>query len=99
MKQKVSPILSQEQIDEQLKAVENKTPIQKVYELNKDKQLEIEAELQKKLTKAAPFLRGKICQLIGLRMSPELRFYRDNTEELRDEEGERARKFMETAKE
>jgi ribosome-binding factor A len=55
------------------------TPVGKLEQLNYEKQLQIEAEIQKKLTKAVPFLRGQICEKLGLRYSPELRFYRDNT--------------------
>jgi len=38
----------------------------------------VEAELQKRLTKAVPFFRGKLTQNLGLRYAPEIRFYRDN---------------------
>lgn len=94
MKQKVGPTVTEEEIAEQLEAIQSKTPVQKLYEINQEKRLEIEAELQKKLTKATPFLRGRICQILGLRMSPELRFYRDNTEELQNEEVQRAQQYM-----
>ena len=39
-------------------------------------------------------MRGKICQQLGLRKAPELRFYRDNTGELMDAERERAREYF-----
>jgi len=61
--------------------------------------LEIEAELQKKLTKAVPYLRGQLCKRLGLRMAPELRFYRDNTEELLEVQEERAAKYMDSVRE
>ena len=32
-----------------------------------------------------PFLRAKICQEVGLRYAPEIRFYHDKTEEARKE--------------
>ena len=49
----------------------------------------VEAELQKRLTKAVPFFRGKLTQSLGLRYAPEIRFYRDNAldiyEQFRDQ--------------
>ena len=43
------------------------------------------ARIQKNLTRAVPFLRSKICQELGLRYAPEIRFYHDKTEEVRKE--------------
>jgi len=40
----------------------------------------IEAEIQRKLTKAARFFAGKLTQKMGLRFAPELRFYLDDTQ-------------------
>ena len=48
---------------------------------NKDKI----ATIQKNLTKANGFFRSKICQELGLRYAPEIRFYHDNTEEIKRE--------------
>ncbi len=42
----------------------------------------IEAELQRRLTKASAFFRGKLTQNLGLRYAPEIRFYKDNTIEI-----------------
>ena len=49
--------------------------------LDKDfqnKQME-EAEIQKRLTKAVPFFRGKLCKALGLRYAPEIRFFVDTS--------------------
>jgi ribosome-binding factor A len=37
------------------------------------------AELQKRLSRAAPWLAGQLTRRIGLRYAPELRFYLDTT--------------------
>ena len=42
----------------------------------------IEAEIQKKLTKAAGYFAGQLVRELGLRYAPEIRFFRDNTLEL-----------------
>ena len=42
----------------------------------------IEGDIQKRLTKAVPYFRGKLCQILGLRYAPEVRFYKDNTIEI-----------------
>jgi ribosome-binding factor A len=39
----------------------------------------IDGEIQKRLTKAVPFFRGKLTQNLGLRYAPEIRFYKDNS--------------------
>lgn len=52
--------------------------------IDQNKERFIEAELQKRLTKAVPFFRGKLCQNLGLRYAPEIRFYRDNSLEIFD---------------
>ena len=39
----------------------------------------IEAEIQKKLTKASGYLSGRLVKALGLRFAPELRFLQDNT--------------------
>ena len=86
-------------IQEQVREIQSKSHIEKLYEVNENKRLEIEAELQKKLTKAVPFFRGRICQMIGLRMAPELRFYRDNTDIQHKEEVQRAKQYYEALNE
>lgn len=57
-------------------------PVEKLKEVNYQKQLELEAEIQKRLTKSVPYLRGQLVNRLGLRYAPEIRFYRDNTTEL-----------------
>ena len=42
----------------------------------------IEAEIQKKLTRAAGYFSGQLVKKLGLRYAPEIRFYNDNTLEL-----------------
>lgn len=42
----------------------------------------IEAEIQKKLTKASGYLSGQLVKALGLRYAPELRFFKDNTLEV-----------------
>ena len=39
----------------------------------------VEAEVQKKLTKASKYLAGKLTQALGLRYAPDLRFYIDDS--------------------
>ena len=70
------------------------TPIDKLQELNEKKQQQLEAEIQKKLTKAVPHFRGKMCSILGLRYAPEIRFYRDNSLELIREHKQQARKYI-----
>ncbi|CAI2381359.1 unnamed protein product [Moneuplotes crassus] len=41
------------------------------------------AKIQEKLTKASGYFRAKICQELGLRYAPELRFYHDNSDEMK----------------
>eukprot|EP00347_Sterkiella_histriomuscorum_P003403 403364431 len=48
-------------------------------QLDKERLRIVEAEIQKKLTKASKYLRGEICQRLGLRYAPELRFFKDNS--------------------
>lgn len=68
--------------------------------LDSEKDQFIEAEIQKRLTKAVPFLRGKLTQNLGLRYAPEIRFYRDNSLEIFDQFREQARQYLrETNKE
>ena len=59
------------------------------------KHLELEAEVQRRLTKAVPFMRGRLCQELGLRYAPEIRFYRDNTVNQVEESHAQARKHLE----
>jgi hypothetical protein len=54
----------------------------------------IEAELQKRLTKAVPFLRGRLTQDLGLRYAPEIRFYKDNTVEIFDQFRDQAKQYL-----
>jgi len=82
---------AKEQVEQAKKDEEDvdETQVKRLYEsmldleilkiLTKDKQRMVEAEIQKRLTKAAPFYAGKVCQNLGLRYAPEIRFYRDNT--------------------
>ena len=62
--------------------------------LDSEKDQVIEAEIQKRLTKAVPFLRGKLTQNLGLRYAPEIRFYRDNSLEIFDQFREQARQYL-----
>jgi len=39
----------------------------------------VEAEVQKKLTKAAKFFSGQLVRKLGLRYAPDLRFFIDNS--------------------
>ena len=39
----------------------------------------IEAEIQKKLTKAANYFAGRLTKRLGLRYAPSLRFHLDDT--------------------
>jgi ribosome-binding factor A len=71
------------------------TPVQKLLELNEKKQQEVEAEIQKKLTKAVPFFRGKMCQSLGLRYAPEIRFYKDNSLSIIRQHKKEAAKYIE----
>lgn len=41
-----------------------------------------------------PWLRGQMCSVLGLRYAPEIRFYRDNTAELYNEQVIQANEFM-----
>lgn len=50
--------------------------------LDQDRDRMVEAELQKRLTRAVPFFRSKLTQNLGLRYAPEIRFFRDNTLDL-----------------
>lgn len=58
------------------------TPKEILINRDLDKLRLVEAELQKKLTKAVPFLKGKLTQALGLRYAPELKFLKDNSLEL-----------------
>jgi len=42
----------------------------------------VEAEIQKKLTKAAGYFAGQLVRELGLRYAPEIRFFKDNTLDL-----------------
>ncbi len=67
--------------------------------LDSERNLVIEAEIQKRLTKAVPFLRGKLTQNLGLRYAPEIRFYRDNSLDIFDQFREQAQQYLkETSK-
>lgn len=63
--------------------------------VNVQKHLELEAEVQKRLTKAVPYMRSRLCQELGLRFAPEIRFYRDNTVNQVEEQHAQARKHLE----
>ena len=39
----------------------------------------VEAEVQKKLTKASKYMAGRLTQALGLRYAPDLRFYLDDS--------------------
>ena len=41
--------------------------------------IRVEAEVQKKLTKASKYFAGKLTQALGLRYAPDLRFYIDDS--------------------
>ena len=55
---------------------------------------EVEAEIQKRLTKAVPYFRGQMCQKVGLRYAPEIRFYKDNTYEQQTDQREQAKDYL-----
>ena len=55
------------------------TPKQVLEEAEEKRNQLVQAEIQKKLTKAVPYFRGQIARRLGLRYAPEIRFYRDNT--------------------
>lgn len=63
--------------------------------LDQDKDRMVEAELQKRLTKAVPFFRGKLTQNLGLRYAPEIRFYRDNTLDIYEQFRNQANQYLE----
>lgn len=54
----------------------------------------VEAELQKRLTKAAAFFRGKLTQNLGLRYAPDIRFYRDNALDIYEQFREQAQQYL-----
>lgn len=57
----------------------------------------IEAELQKRLTKAVPHFRSKMCQLLGLRYAPEIRFFKDNSMQIFNQLKDQANQYLEEA--
>ena len=62
--------------------------------LDEDKDRLVEAELQKRLTKAVPFFRGKLTQNLGLRYAPEIRFFRDNSLDIFEQFREQAQNYL-----
>lgn len=46
---------------------------------------DVRAKIQANLTKFVPYLRSKVCQEIGLRKAPEIRFYHDNQIDIMEE--------------
>ena len=52
---------------------------------NEDLRQDKIATIQKNLTKGVGFFRSKICQELGLRYAPEIRFYHDNSKDVRKE--------------
>jgi hypothetical protein len=66
-------------------------PINNPHLLQTDLKMEKVARIQKNLDKASSYFAGKICQGLGLRYSPEIRFYfdqaNDEKEALISEEG------------
>ena len=45
-----------------------------------------------------PFLRGKLCQTLGLRYAPEIRFFRDNSLDIFDQFKEQSKTFLNETK-
>ena len=66
--------------------------------LDSDKDLMVEAELQKRLTRAVPFFKGKLTQNLGLRYAPEIRFFRDNSLEMYEQFREQANNYLDEVK-
>jgi ribosome-binding factor A len=64
---------------EQLKPL---TPLDVLVQRDQHRKEMIEAEIQKKLTKASGYLSGQLAKALGLRYAPELRFFKDNTLEV-----------------
>lgn len=79
-------------------ALDQRSPTQYLKMLDVGKDRIIEAELQKRLTKAVPFLRGKLTQDLGLRYAPEIRFFRDNTLDIYDQFRDTAKTYLEETK-
>ena len=88
----LDPAMVRQQIDQ-------RPLVQYLQIMDQDKERVIEAEIQKRLTKAVPFFRGKLTQNIGLRYAPEIRFYRDNSIDIFTQFREQAREYLkETSK-
>jgi len=66
------------------KGLENAKDEEEVIRLMKQRKLDMCAKVQKNLTTMVPYLRGKICQELGLRKAPEIRFYLANDPETVD---------------
>ena len=51
------------------------------------------------MTKASKYLAGRMCQELGLRYAPEIRFYKDNTLEQYEEQDEQAQRYLQEIEE
>ena len=63
-------------------------------ELDYQSYQKIEAEIQKKLTKASKYISGQMCARLGLRYAPEIRFYKDNSTEQINEQRSEAKQYL-----
>ena len=74
------------------------TPIEVL--VNRERELieKQEAEIQKKLTKAAGFFSGRLVRELGLRYAPDLRFHKDNTLTHLEAHDEQRDKYLAEAK-
>ena len=59
----------------------NATDTQILIDREKEARKMIEAEVQRKLTKASKFFSGRLTKALGLRFAPDLRFHLDDTHE------------------
>ncbi|CDW81632.1 rbfa domain containing protein [Stylonychia lemnae] len=81
----------QQQVEQAMKQISDLDWLQ---QLDQEKLRITEAELQKRLTKASPFIRGRLCQILGLRYSPELRFFKDNSLEQYEQIKQQAYQYL-----
>lgn len=69
-------------------------PVQILNMMDAEKERMILAEIQKKLTKAAPFFSARLTEKIGLRYAPEIRFYKDNSLQIYDQYKQEVFKYV-----
>ena len=94
-KQYEKELLSGGDPNEEVAKKASATDAQILVDREKEVRSQVEAEIQRKLTKASNFFAGKLTKALGLRFAPDLRFHLDQSQQRLDEVQQDARQHLE----